>query len=364
MNPYESPRRLLPADDRESLSFSGTIEEADYASLLSRRDSEAILYGILFGLLMVMSISFTGLLIYALVNRGWSNLVLPAILLDVVLSLGAVFSWRFFRPLHRARRKLKRNPDLISKAKGRLSQQGFEFYDGSTHYWFGPQQLVHSSVTKTGVRIPVAADPYRFLAITARMIDSYSVDVAMRIKQHWIDQAKVHERDFDEETSSSVVETIFPMPVNAISFRGSISQHQPAIAKGLRNSAIVELVAAMALVGFGYFHSDSHTFMRYGLIAYGLLCLASTVRAWSRYLSCTSMVSWDQQGWIGEHELALLAGSRSAKYSLTKLREQIDHGEVLELQFDAAATCLIARDHFKSEDEWTRVRTFCSTGNS
>ena len=53
------------------------------------------------------------------------------------------------------------------------------------HYWFGPHALRDCVASRRGLRVRVDGNPFRFLALTARMFEDYHPATAKRLIQSW-----------------------------------------------------------------------------------------------------------------------------------------------------------------------------------
>ncbi|WP_404310776.1 hypothetical protein [Neorhodopirellula lusitana] len=357
VNPYQAASPVI--DDRQNLAFDSVIESSDYAALLPHRDLEAILIKILFGLLVFMSVVFAAMIIMALVLRGWHESLIPVAILTVVMMTGTAYLVRYTRAGQRSRGKLKHNPDLLSVARGELTELGIAFYDGTRQHWFGPQYLVNTVVSDVGVRVYVDQNPYRYLALTSRMFDSYSVKVAERLRQHWCDQA-AHATDPGVPAGLDAWTALNPMPEDAIAFVGTVTMTQPMRTPEVRKIAIIESISILGMILIGVICNGADLFwFGYAAIAYALFALYFNAKRWWQYFHGTSVNAWNQRGWISLSELAILMGSRGVRMPLREVGNYVDHGSTLEIATSEGGTFFIARDHVASDADWTQMVHGC-----
>lgn len=173
INPYQPLGSLAGGENRltksiesnDSLLFHATIEESDYLALLPPRDFEVWLYLVLGFLLAICDL--LALTVVAMgIDRTQISVALSAGVACVLITMGIGYVWHRIRPQTRARRGLKRNPDVLGPADGCVERSGLLFHDGIRQYWFAPSALQNAKVTPKGIRIHLGEDAYRYLALT------------------------------------------------------------------------------------------------------------------------------------------------------------------------------------------------------
>lgn len=183
-NPYQPPTTEQCLSER--LVFDGVIDQADYFELYTQSSVERFGWSIFESSLLTIilppvltagvyqywhqspwQLYFTGL--------AFPTLVAGLFVLQRTLSRRAI-----------VRRELAHHPDLLGVAQGELSADGFLFYDGVHHYWFGPYLLSNCIVTRHGVRIQTDSNPFRYLALTRRLFRHYDYTSARRLLRSWL----------------------------------------------------------------------------------------------------------------------------------------------------------------------------------
>ncbi len=353
INPYQSASAVH--DDRTRLTFDSIIEPRDYAELLPHRDREVILVRTLVGLLMFVSLLIAVGITVGLALRGWDNVVVPAMVLSVLIFLGAsIFAW-YFRTSQRAYRQLKRHPDLLSIARGELSELGISFHDGTRQHWFGPQYLVNAVVSNDGVRVYVDQNAYRYLALTSRMFDGYNADVAERLRLQWC-SASSHATDPATPVGIESWMALNPTSVDAIEFVGTVTITQSLRTPANRKAAIIESVSVAMLIAMGVFANGVHQpWLGISFIGYSLFVLYFNVRRWWNYFRGNEVQSWWQRGWVSPREIAILIHNRGVRYLLDEVATYSDYGKLILFTTRNSTTSYLLREHVTSDTQWIEL---------
>lgn len=354
INPY-SPPPIADDDDRTRLAFDAVIEERDYLELLPRRDSEAFLSAVLLGLLAFSTLLMLTVIAVGLKLHGWNDALIPVVVVAVIFLSGTVFVFRFARPVRRARRTLKRNPDLLGIVRGQVTESGLAFYDGALQYWLGPQRLLASSASAAGFRIPLDEKPYRYLALTPRMFDQYNEQVASRLKNVW-HQSSAAATDQSHPAGLDLWQELNPMPDDAVSFSGTATLQYPMRTPQLRQTAFIEFAASISAIFVGVFWSDSiEGIDKYVPMVIGVLGLVFSAYHWKQYFFDTTTQTWNQRGWISPRELAVVRGCVGVRISLNEIAQVTDHGGLVSLASESGDTYYLYRDQFQNDGAWTQT---------
>ncbi len=353
INPYQSASAVH--DDRTRLTFDSIIEPRDYAELLPNRDREVILLRTLVGLLMVVSLLIATGITLGLALRGWDNDMVPALVLSVLMFLGAgVFAW-YFRTSQRAHRQLKQHPDLLGIARGELTELGISFHDGTRQHWFGPQYLVNVVVSNYGVRVYVDQNAYRYLALTSRMFDGYSSEVAERLRLQWCSSSS-HATDSATPVGVESWMELNPVPDDAIEFVGTVTMTHSLRTPANRKAAIIQSVSVAVLIFMGVLANAVHQpGLGYLLTGYSLFVLYYNVRRWWNYYRGNEVQSWWQRGWVSPREIAILIHNRGVRYLLDEVANYAEYGRLMLFTTRNGTTNYLLREQVTSDREWSEL---------
>ncbi len=356
-NPYLAPPMV--SDDRMLLAFDGVIGENDYAQLLPNRDLESLLYKLLLAILALITLLLFSATMVAVLLKGWNIVLRPVVLIGTITAVGTIFIIYIRRPIRRSRRNLKKRPDLLGVARGQLTESGLEYYDGMHHHWFGPHHLLTSKVTSAGIRVRVSRDPRSYLALTARMFDHYSEEVATRLQQCW-HKTVANQPSAEIPPGWEQWSELNPIPDGAVAFCGTITSQLPLRTPQVLGTALIELVSAIACLTMGLLELRIFEMQaQYVLLVLGMCGLINNILTWRRYFRGMSEELWIQRGWISTQELAILRQSWGVRLKLNEIREITDYGTVIALTDDAGASFYFARDHVESDADWESIRLRC-----
>lgn len=357
INPYQSPRTASVAVDTQGLAFAGEIDAIDYAALLPRGNFESILYKVLLTLLASMSVVFGGAIIFGTITRRAT----PDFAIFVIVTLmviGVWVVWRRIKSQHRAERALKRHPDLIGLVHGHLTESGLAFHDGKRQHWFGPQRLLEVTFSDDGVRIPVDQNPERYIALTSRLFDDYSLPAIQQLFNHWRQSASAVTTP-DETLGLDLWIDLAPMPDDSVAFQGSLTIKQPMRTPLNRQAAIAASASPVVLITMGYFGTEVFaTWAQTSFIVLGILLILWSLFGWWQYFRGTTVVTWNQLGWISPDELAVVRGCHGVRMSKDEFSEHVDHGEIVELIAHSAAIMFLARDQVSDDEQWAKIKDF------
>ncbi|MCO8122634.1 hypothetical protein NHH03_12880 [Stieleria sp. TO1_6] len=350
LNPYQ-PIPTAAARPLESgeLSFAGQISETDYIALLPQQRLLRGLVMILLVLLAPVTLMTAGVCVYmvATLQSGHETVIAFAMLLFLLtLSYVAI---RILGPGYRARRQLKRHPDLLGPAQGRFASDGLVFDDGDCTHWFAANWHLGILVHNSGIRVPIDTNPYRYLALSERLFDHFDAPAARRQIEAWKTQA-------DTTNGWSQWPLTGDDASDQVRFAGSISTRQSLQTADLKSKAVMETLAVAAgVAGTALaWHSD-HTEIMILCAAYTLFTIVSSIRIWRMYFVGHHDITWDQSGWISDTELAWRTEFQGAKIPLREFERTEISEQALVMTSRRGVTFLILREHVESDDQWQRI---------
>ncbi len=321
VNPYQPPAtEKFDGQFAGRLSFSGIIEPKDYRELMATTTGEQIGWVVFespvvgFGVPTVVTF-----FLYQTTLRPLVSLVALACLLTAFLLLQRQYSRKAI-----ARRQLELNPDLLGLAEGEVTRDGLLFFDGTHHYWFGPTSIFTAMVSSRGMRIPVDANPYRYLAITRRLFETYDLSVARRIAVSWR-QSLFR----GEQPSMAMWDQIGTPPHDAIRLKVNSSVN---LMPGLKSPIVIGLkdVLALAVItalgAYNFSQSRWSLLILFGFIGYAVMLLAMLLQRFARRKLAHQFV---QDGWITAESLALHHSTAGFRMPTQLLNLKLVDGERL-----------------------------------
>ncbi len=348
INPYQVSHSSDSSSVEDlGLVFDGAIGEDDYRKLLPR-NWEWWLCMVLIVLLAVCLAFFTTATVATLLFVGDPLVGMALIAGCAGLAAAFWFTVRFVNPKVRARRALKRNPDLFGTARGELNVSGLRFEDGVHQYWFGPAHMLGAKISASGIRVGVDANPDRYLALTDRLFEAYDPKAAQRLRHHWAHAAATPESR-QRPDYRALWDQIGAPPAEAIHFRGGNAilseEGQPRIAANI-------IIAFFLLVPFYLNFSEPWTLWAAGiLIVYGL---AMNSKRWRSYVARLSQQAWNFDGWVTSKEVAIDNGETGVRMPANQLTaSHSDDGLVLTTKGGMAY--YLSPDQLVEPDQWPRL---------
>ncbi len=232
-NPYRSPPEL---DDRATLfdgplHFHGAVTFDDIVDLMGTPFINRLmrwLAAIILAPMLVLPIAIMFFRSTGLQTEPWG-------MLGMVLGLSAIVmvADRLVSPRVRAKRLLKRHPELIGPIRGRLDAFGLT-YDSQTDdqmHQFSWAAFPVVAVLPKGIRLDWKAADRRFVAIPATSIDGYSCDRVKNLINQFRSQA----------THPAIYQSVprwDAAPEGTLKFRGSVQAKPPASPSDVRKAWI------------------------------------------------------------------------------------------------------------------------------
>lgn len=260
------------------------------------------------------------------------------------------------RSVDRAKRMLKKYPDLLGIANGELSDKGMVFRDGVRTYWFGPQHMCRAAILPNGVRISVDGSVYRYLALIARLFDGYSMELASRLKRRWSALAEVQLVD-DPSDGADLWDRVGEPPIDAIRFKGQVTVEHNMRTAAVRNKAVSELLAYLTLpVMVVLFRAHLETWHIGAASLYVVYGLITNARLWAAYYRLSVQQAWYQFGWISEHEFAVYSNAAAVRMPLGEIVSKNDSQDLVVLSLKSGQPYHLPRQSFGSDEQWNRMR--------
>lgn len=362
INPYQPPQISRESESNSRiLTFDGQISEADYVAMMPERVVLLWLLRIVMALLVPIVILFAFMSVASFVRGGlgW----------DTILSaLGALFivgvciaSVRTMGAKSRGRRTLRRHPGLLCIARGRLSDHGMVIYEGASTIWLAPSELVDANVTPRGIRIPIDQNPFRYLALAARLFDQFTVASAKKLKQSWSNQAALASED-DWRANPFDAQVGLPWSSEAdsdsskIPFAGDVTAQFPLKSPELLARGRVELLSlvflALAAVVALLLGNPIIALVCFGFAAVGVY---NSLQYWRRYQHGTRVEKWNQAGWVSPDTFAWRNAKRAVLLKTNQIIQADVTDQLVTLYGPSGELFLIPRDHVADDEGWEAI---------
>ena len=172
-NPYQPPGGVRAgALDTEQIRISGQVVQKDIELLIRR----SVLFQILHFVSAIIVALLGSVLVAALVRPVTARALPVAIIMLVLLGLGWV-NWFFLRR-SRARRLVRRFPDLVGPIDGYLDAFGLTFYsaDGTQAWQYSWAAFTKITVTDAGVSLSWPNGFDYFIGVPGRIIDGFGAN--------------------------------------------------------------------------------------------------------------------------------------------------------------------------------------------
>lgn len=355
-NNSDQRARLATLDGTlEPLRFDGEIEPADYQRMLPRRDQEWWLYLVLAVLLGICILVFGPLSVLYAFSEQELPVGLGLIAFWTLMLAGLWFLKRRVSSSDRATRYLKLYPDLLGTAQGEFTIDGLLFHDGVHTIWFGPQLLTQIGIRADGMRVQVDASTYRYLALSARLFDSFNVDSAKRLKRHWQKLAETLTQD-EHPHGLELWNQLSQPPAEAILFSGTAEAPNPWRSPASRNKALIESGTLLFLAAFmimEYGRIEPWMFWGCGLL--GGYAIVTTLLSWWNYFGGAQRYSWYQSGWISPLEFAICCGNCGARMPRSEIVHKTESPERVQLTMHSGQTYCIPRQMVVADEQWQRL---------
>jgi len=354
-NPYRvTPGPRLPDAWPEKLTFDGQIELADYASLLSRRETHLLVA--LLALLAPITAIVVVVLIYSLLvgKAGFptfAGLAFVVLLLAICACLVV-----FVSPTYRGARYLRRHADLLCRARGWFDEHGLTFDDGERWHWFGPGWLsgtraTRCTMTDRGIRVPIDENPLRFLAFSARLFDNYVPELAKRLEQSWraraASQASTDWMPWKPEHDGTT---------DRIEFAGNVTIAKPPGTPEVRKKAIAESVTvALWLVMLFVSWRTGNSWVAVFFLLMMLMAIWNTFVYWHQFFHGEKGQTLNQSGWITDRTIAWQWGWRGIKMPLQAITSGDVTNETVVLGSESGFELTIPNDQISDDESWQKL---------
>jgi hypothetical protein len=310
INPYR-PTFLPDTVDDSSLAtsdrilFDGTIEPQDYQSLLPNRQ---FLWWLQAVLLIVLMPVLVGSLFIATSMLALEGVTKEAIIIMLVSATTMIVAGWCIAALGtglRSRKYLSRFPDLIGVARGEFNRDGLLTHDGIRLHWIGPTGLAAAMVSKRGIRVPQPGSPYRYLANTTRMFDSYSLTQFENLLAIWRKKAARSTPTVPNPVANLWTSASEP-PEGTVLFKGYGSVQEPLrSSRETKERLISETIVTVVAIAVGVFFINDRSIVFWAAIISTFFCGYSCYQTGRQFLYGTIERSWYQYGWVSDSQVAI-----------------------------------------------------------
>lgn len=362
INPYR-PAPIAPrfGSDLQVLTFDGVIGESDYIALLPNQVLMVWLLWVLSVLLVPVALMFAGFGAFLIATTGIGRQTMSLIGGSVFVAGVCAVLFRTASVRYRGRRHLRQNQDLVGTARGSLSASGLLFFDGVCSHWFSPAWLVSADVSTKGIRVPIATDPYRYLALTTQLFDEFSVDAVENLKHQWKQVAEIASSDqwlehpFGGPTTAPWKPEDDPMPA-PIQFSGTLTTQQPMKTLEIKKNATAQTISAsVSAVGiFVSWLSDSPWLVVLCLVfvLYGGL---TAIIIWRQYFRGIQTITWNQAGWLSENSLVWRSDMQGVNLPIDQICSASMTEEIATLISQSGSMFMIPREQIADDSDWQRL---------
>ena len=348
INPYQVTH---PSDSTSAvdlrLVFDGAIGEDDYRGLLPR-NWEWWLCMVLVVLLAICLALFTSVTVVTVLFVRDPLVVMTLIGCCAAMAVAFWLAVRFVNPKVRARRVLKRNPDLLGTARGELNSSGLRFEDGVHQYWFGPAHMLGATITASGIRVGVDPNRDRYLALTDRLFEAYDPEAAHRLHHHWAVLSATPEAR-QRPGYRALWDQIGAAPAEAIHFRGGVA----VMGEERQQRLAANVIIALLLLVPSYLNfSEPWTLWATGILV--VYALAMNSKRWRSFVERQSQQVWNCDGWVTSNEVAINNGETGVRMPAKQIEvSQLDDGLMVTTKGGAAYD--LARDPLLEPEQWPRL---------
>ena len=360
INPYQP---TLPPDTDEDLShspsdrilFDGVIERQDYQRLLPNRQFLWWLQAVLLIVLMPVLVGSTLIAAFKLALEGVTSEAIIIMLVSATTMIIAGWCIAAMRTGWRSRKYLSRFPDLIGVAHGEFNRDGLLTHDGIRQHWIGPTGLSSAMVSKVGIRVPLPGSPYRYLAYTKRMFDSYSLSQAEKMLAIWRKKA-AQSTPTDPNPIANLWTSASEPPGGAVLFKGYCSVRESLrSSREMQERAIGETVITLVTFAVAIFFISDRNFIFWSAAISALICGYSGYQTWRQLLYGTMERSWYQYGWVSASEVAICHNEWGTIFSHCEITKVEVASNYLAIVSGIDTRHFILREQVADDFAWLRL---------
>jgi hypothetical protein len=255
----------------------------------------------------------------------------------------------------RSRKYLSRFPDLIGVARGEFNRDGLLTHDGIRQHWIGPTGLSTAMVSKVGIRVPLPGSPYRYLAYTKRMFDSYSLTQAEKLIAIWRKKA-ARSTPTDPNPIANLWSSASEPPEGAVLFKGYCSVREPLrSSREMKERVIGETVITAVTIAVAVFFINDRNLIFWAAIISALFCGYSCYQTWRQLLYGTTERSWYQYGWVSDIEVAICHNEWGTIFNHFEITKVEVTGNYLAIVSGIDTRHFILREQVADEFAWLRI---------
>ncbi|HBJ35820.1 MAG TPA: hypothetical protein DDZ51_13950 [Planctomycetaceae bacterium] len=360
INPYQP---TIPLDTLEDVSrtssdrslFDGVIKRQDYQRLLPNRQ---FLWWLQAVLLLVLMPVLVGSILIAAIKLAVDGLILETFVIMSVSGTTMVVAGLCIAAMRtgwRSRKYLSRFPDLIGVARGEFNRDGLLTHDGVRQHWIGPTGLSAANVSKVGIRVPLPGSPYRYLAFTERIFESYSPAQAENLLAIWRKNA-ARSIPTDPNPIANLWASATEPPKGGILFKGYCSVQEPlSLSREMKEKAIGETIITLVTLAVVVFFISDRNFIFWAATISALICGYSCYQTWRQFLYGTMQRSWYQYGWVSDSEVAICHNEWGTIFSHSEITKVEVGSNYLAIVSGTDTRYYILREQVADDIAWLRI---------
>jgi hypothetical protein len=360
INPYQPT--LLPGADEDispspsdRLLFDCVIERQDYQCLLPNRQFLWWLQAVLLIVLMPVLVGSTLIAAFKLALEGVTSEAIIIMLVSATTIIIAGWCIAALGTGWRSRKYLSRFPDLIGVARGEFNRDGLLTHDGMRQHWIGPTGLSTTMVSKRGIRVPLPGSPYRYLAYTTRMFDSYSLTQAENLLAIWRKKAARSTPAVPNPVANLWANASEP-PEGAVLFKGYCSVRESLrSSREIKERVIGETFITAVAIAVAVFFINDRNLIFWAAIISAFLCGYSCYQTWRQFLHGTIERSWYQYGWVSETDVAICQNEWGTIFSHAEITRVEAGNNCLAIGSGINTWHYILREQVADDAAWLRL---------
>ncbi len=369
INPYQ-PSSIDAEDAFDpavGFQFDGTIGVDDYRMLLPERWLAGAVWFIYFFCLCFV-LGGLGILISAVRGNVPLNIVgASAAMVAIGVLLGTFASWAA-NTRWRARRYLKKSPDLLGIARGQINEHGLWNFDGSLLHWFSPSLLQRSRITRSGIAVILNANqPLRYLALSAELLPNYATDLGRKLRDAWkhsVKQSalKINGMETQDPGWGSVAMPrgkAFWIPADdqpfTVRFAGPMALQHPVrtlVQRQLATTTTFGFLNYVAIGGFGWWMGTLWAWVAVLPIAF---MIPNVWKVWKSYFTEAVTETWDQAGWIDNERFSWRTDEYGFQIALEQFETATINDELLTLTLPTGQVFFVHRSMVGDDEAWQTV---------
>lgn len=271
----------------------------------------------------------------------------------VVLG-GFLLALRWVGVSQRLRRALNAHPDLIGPARGQLNVHGLQLSDGKLTHWFDRTFVAAAVIRARGIRLPLSADPYHFLALSSRLIEAFDEDLVRQIQSR---AAASPPSGDDDALMRGVMAELGDVPAGAIEFSGPVELEIPYDESGQPRQYRVHLATTVGLFVWATISAmQGSLWWALMLAIYACVNSASRIGDWRVWLGRQSTsLHWVQRGWISTNEIVWVSPHYGFRASTVGIKPARLSDDWVSWSFSERSQVRLMRSHVATDHQWRSI---------